>query len=210
MVETISSTAFLTSVRDLPDWITLIRRGSAAALEIRRPNTLEEGLALELETIASVLRTPRERDLDRRVENESQIGLQPAVNPTLERRDPIPRHATPCALIRIGSVGKAFGNDPAPRGERGRNYLRDVLAARSKHQEGLGIEIHRLGEQERAQFLAQRRTARLARDYDVFSAPAQEIRHAADVRALACTVDTFQGDELAAAHRPERRRAPGN
>src|SRR5216117_3647240 len=191
MVETISSTAFLTSVRDLPDWITLIRRGSAAALEIRRPNTLEEGLALELETIASVLRTPRERDLDRRVENESQIGLQPAVNPTLERRDPIPRHATPCALIRIGGVGKALGNDPAPRGERGRNHLRDMLAARGKHQKGLGVDVHGLREHERPQALAQGRAARLARDHDVLSPAAQEIRYPADVRALARAVDAL-------------------
>src|SRR5439155_971894 len=115
----------------------------------------------------------------------------------------------PCALIRISGVGEAFGNDPAPRGKRGRNHLRDMLAARGKHQKGLGIDIHRLGEDERAQVLAQRRTAGLARDYDVFSAPAQEISHTADVRTLSSTVDAFQGDELAAAHRPERRRAPG-
>src|SRR5260221_9915417 len=85
-----------------------------------------------------------------------------------------------------------------------------MLAARGKHQKGLGVDVHLLGEHERPQFLAQRRTARFARDHDVLSAPAQEIRHPADVRALACAVDALQGDELAAAHRPERRRAPGN
>ena len=55
--------------------------------------------------------------------------------------------------------------------------------------------------------------ARILKDGGLVAFPTETVyglgANALDVRALACSVDTFQGDELAASHRLARRRAPG-
>ena len=70
----------------------------------------------------------------------------------------------PANLVGEGGVGEAVAHHPAPGGERGLDARGQVLAARGEHQHGLGLEVHRLVQQQLAQALAERRAAGLARD----------------------------------------------
>jgi hypothetical protein len=57
--------------------------------------------------------------------------------------------------------------------------------------------MHRFGEQQSAQFLAQQGAAGLARLHDMMSALAQKIDQPRKMRAFPGPIDAFQRDELA-------------
>src|SRR5690554_6560783 len=73
-----------------------------------------------------------------------------------------------------------------------------MLAARGEHQQGLGLHMHGLMQQQFAQALGQRRAAGLASALDVDRARAQQLGDGLDLRALARAVDAFEADEAPA------------
>ena len=107
----------------------------------------------------------------------------------------------PANLVGEGGVGEAVAHHPAPGGERGLDARGQVLAARGEHQHGLGLEVHRLVQQQLAQALAERRAAGLASLVDVDAGGLQQRHHRGDLAALAGAVDAFEGDEAAAGGR---------
>ena len=79
-----------------------------------------------------------------------------------------------------------------------------MLAARGEHQQRFRLEIHRLVQQDLAQFLAELRAARLAGDDDLPAGRGQLALEAfaepLQVGGLPRPVDAFERDEFTARH----------
>src|SRR5690606_21299581 len=82
--------------------------------------------------------------------------------------------------------------------QRGFDLRREVLAAGGEHQHRLGLEVHRLVQQQLAQALAERRAAGLAGVHHVDAAGLEQGDRGGDLGALAGAVDALEGDETAA------------
>ncbi len=112
----------------------------------------------------------------------------------------------PAALIRFRRIRKAIAKHNLPAFERRLDHLRNVLRARCEHQSHFRQRRKTLGrrvQQNTANFLAGCRPARLARFHDFMSGRAQNRRQLAHLRALAGSVQSFEGDEFSA---PRHRR----
>ncbi|MPN50083.1 hypothetical protein SDC9_197709 [bioreactor metagenome] len=75
-----------------------------------------------------------------------------------------------------------------------------MIAARGKRQQRLGQRVHGIVQQQRTQFLGQRRAARLARERHGAARAAERLGQRLDVRGLARTINALEGDEQTLAH----------
>jgi hypothetical protein len=82
--------------------------------------------------------------------------------------------------------------------QRGLDHVLQVHAAAGEHEERLRQRLHRMVQHERAQLLARRRAARLAREHRLVAARAHPLAQEGEVRGLAGAVDALERDELAA------------
>jgi len=103
------------------------------------------------------------------------------------------------ALVGARRVGEAVADHPGPALQRRKNHFAHVLGARGEHEQRFGERVHRLGEQQRAQLLGQRRPAGLARHDDLVPGGAQALGEPGNMRGLARAVHALEGDEAAAA-----------
>src|SRR5450830_19381 len=101
------------------------------------------------------------------------------------------------ALIGEGGIGKTVGDDPVTARQRRLNDLRQVLATASKHQQGLGLKVHFLMQQDLAQTSTESGATRLASGHNGQAACAQLLRHETNMGRFAGTVDAFKGNEFA-------------
>ena len=107
-------------------------------------------------------------------------------------------HATPAALVGIGSVGEPVAQYPAPCGQCRPNYLGQVFGACGKHQLQLAQRVHAgIGriEQQATDHFGKRRTARFARDQHVLAGGQQLAMDVIHIGALAYALDSLDGDE---------------
>src|SRR5215468_4361287 len=102
------------------------------------------------------------------------------------------------ALVRVRGVGEAIADHPDPFVEPRPDVALAMLAPRREHQQRFGERRHRLVQQDLAQALAQRCPAWLASHPDLVSGALEQRLEPRQVRALACTIDAFDGDEAAA------------
>ena len=122
--------------------------------------------------------------------------------------------ATP--LVGFGGIGEAVAEHDASFRQRGLDHFRDVLGTRGEHQRQLrhrGEAGGRGIEQKAADFLSGRGPTWLAR-YDYREALClQYACQFFQLRALAATVESFEGDEAAAMrvrrHSGNHKSAPG-
>ena len=83
--------------------------------------------------------------LDRQVEDQRQVGLQPGERSGVQRLYRGARHALAVALIGHRRIGEAVGNHPGAAVERRRHGARHVLAPGRDVQQGLGQRVPAVG-----------------------------------------------------------------
>ena len=89
------------------------------------------------------------------------------MHPGLEDVELVAVQSAAADLVGEGGVGEAVAHHPAPSRERRLDARGEVLAARSEHQHGLGLQVHRLVQQQLAQALAECGTTGLAGLVDI-------------------------------------------
>jgi hypothetical protein len=78
------------------------------------------------------------------------------------------------------------------------DHLFEVFAAGGEHQQGFGLEVHGLVQQQFAELLAKRRAAGFAGAHHRSAVAANKRRGSGNMTALAGAVDALEGDESAA------------
>ena len=150
---------------------------------------------------AAPRRSTLEPGLDRKVEDQRQVGPEVADGHVVERAQHRAVDAVAVALIGHGGVGEAVGHDPGALPDGGQNRRAQMLAARREVQQRLGHPVPALGrslDQQLADHLGARRTARLARGDAFVTARLDQRLEAGDLGRLAGPFSAFQRDEEAA------------
>src|SRR5450759_4356839 len=120
------------------------------------------------------------------------------MDPVLQAFDSAQIQPPAATLIGEGGVGKTVGKHPASSRQRRQDYLVQVFTPGCEHEQGLGLEVHRLCQQQLAQFFPEGRASRLPRYRHFLSCGFQATRDPVQVGALAGAVHAFQRYELAA------------
>src|SRR5258706_5117146 len=172
--------------------------------EIGIAHTVEEGALLSLEAIERPARAgqPAGSDLERAIEDERAVGLEPWMGDLRQALDELGRDAVAGALIGDGGIGEAVADDPASRLQRRHDHLGYVVRARGEDEQRLDRGAERLLEHGLADALGEIGAAGLAGLYDVPSLGGDRVGDELEMRRFPGAVDAFQGDEPASlAHR---------
>jgi len=135
------------------------------------------------------------------VEQDGQVGLKIAAQHFVQLQHGLRSQLAAASLVGFGGVGEAVAEDDASLGQRGQNYLMNVLRARCEHQCHFGGGRQSGGrrvEQDVANLFTGCGAARLAGDDYGNAAGTESSRQLGDLRALAAAVEAFEGDELSA------------
>lgn len=179
------------------DHLDAVGLGRGAGL-VGRARAFEEGRALALEAVGLArIGQARPRHRQRHVEQPGAVGTA-GLHPGFQRRHAGGAQAAAAALVGVGGVGVAVADHPGATRQRRLDHLVQVLAAGGEHQQGLGIQAHRIGQHQGAQLFAQRRAAGLAGGDHLQALAAQELGDPLGMRALAGPVDPLQRDEASA------------
>src|SRR5690606_24952941 len=174
-------------------------------LEIGGAHALEELRVLALEAIVIARGDARAADVDRRVEQQRQVGLEPALDARTQALEEPAVDSAPAALVCERRVREAVADDPVAPLEGGHDHARKVLRARREHQERLGLRYDRLlvlaVQQKLAQPLAEERPAGLAREQRANAPRSEAALDRREARRLADPFDALDRDECA----PHRR-----
>src|SRR6266404_8556329 len=156
-------------------------------------------------TSVLMLAVAASRALDRQVnvvvQQDGQVGLKVATQHFVQLQHGLRSQLAAAALVGFGGVGEAVAEDDAPLGQRGKNYLVNMLCARGEHQCHFGGGRQAGGcrvEQDVANLFAGGSAARLAGDDHGNASGTESARELGDLRALAAAVEAFEGDELSA------------
>jgi hypothetical protein len=139
----------------------------------------------------------READLDRAVEHESQVGQEALARHLFDRADCLQRKLPPVGLIGQRRVREAIAEHHDTCLEGRANQALHVLGTVGEDQEELGepADVGRRMQEQLANPLAERRSARLACDAYGKALPFEGGGKEADLGRLAAAFDTFDRDE---------------
>ena len=139
-----------------------------------------------------------ERHFQRHVQQQGQVRAQAALHPIFQHFDVRRRNTAPATLIGKGGIGETVGNDVDAFVQCRQYHVFQMLAAGGEHQQGFGTQSDAAvgRQQQAAQFLAQRRTARLAGKQNRYSAPFEPFAHGFQMGGFARTVDTVEREKL--------------
>ena len=139
-----------------------------------------------------------ERYLKRHVQQQGQVRAQAALHPVFQHFDVRRRNTAPAALISEGGIGKTVGNNVDAFIQSRQYHVFQMLAAGGEHQQGFGTQSDAAvgRQQQAAQFLAQRRAARLAGEQNRHSAPFKPFAYGRQMGGFARTVDAVECQKL--------------
>jgi len=177
-------------------------RCCSSALKISVSHTFVKIGLLPFEAVQGALlrRDASASDGGRQVEEQRQVRLQMPMYPLLELQELGLVEAASAALVSIGGVAEAVTDHPVATRQGRLDHLLEMLPAGGKHQQGLGLQVHGLVQQQFAELLAKPRTAGLAGAHHRFAVVANKRRGSGNMAALAGAVDAFKGDESAGLH----------
>ena len=104
--------------------------------------------------------------------------------------------ASTSALVGPGGVTEAVANHPLATGQGGLDNAGNMLAAGGEHEQGFCFQMHRLIQEQFAQFFAQRCASGFASDLYGQTTLAQSVGQPIDVTAFAGAIDAFKSDEF--------------
>src|SRR5579864_4820095 len=119
----------------------------------------------------------------------------------MEFQDGLAAQLPTATLISLAGIGKSVAKDSLSCVERRKNDFTNVLRARSEHQRQLGCGIEARGacvQKQLPDFFARRGTTRFPRDRDRQARLPQPVRKPLQLRALAASIQPFEGDEFSA------------
>jgi hypothetical protein len=175
--------------------------------QVRCPHALEKRPLLALEVIRLAGTDPARAHVERRIEQQRQIGLKSFLYFGSQCIEQSAADSSAAALVGDSGVGEPIADDPTTRVQRGADHFVEMPSARSEHQERLDLGRQRsvIAVQDPvAHALTELRAAGLARRDDVIAGPAYGVGRECDVRRLADAFDAFERNERAAHHCRER------
>ena len=132
-----------------------------------------------------------------KVKQQGQVRLQTLLNPGLQLFQAFPCNAAPTALIGEAGIGETIrDHDIAPH-QCGSNDLFNVFTTGRKHDQGLGLGVHGLIEDDGAQAFPKRGSARLTGHHHRAARRPEMAFKPGQVRALAGAIESFKGNEQA-------------
>ena len=113
--------------------------------EVRVAHAPEKGAVLLLKTVLVFVGTPVlmltiaaagafDGHVHVVVEQDDQVGLKISAQHLVQLQYGLRSQLTAATLVGFGGVGEAVAEDDAPLGQRGQNYLMNMLRARGEHQ----------------------------------------------------------------------------
>ena len=191
---TCSCTATSVSVASM----THQRPGSSGRLGVEAAaHALVEGFQLGVEAVvaAGALQT----DAHRTIEQDGEVWPQPVARPGVGARYGVEVEAAPVALIGDGRGREAVGEHQRAGRQRRFDHLADVLGAVGEIEKQLGQRMRRVAavQEELAQRLPERGSARLDGDLDAVAVAPQRLRGAVDLGRLAGALGALERDQAA-------------
>ena len=168
-----------------------------ADLAIGRQHPSRELVALVLEAVALAALTPRPRILEPHVEQDHEVGREPAQRERVDRAHGLDAEPAHGALVDERAVDEAIGHDDLAASQRRLDDLGYPLGSRGREDERLCARVERqVGiEHDPAQLLARTRAARLAQLANRVAVGAQALGEQPRLRRLAGSVAAFEDDE---------------
>jgi hypothetical protein len=164
-----------------------------------RTKPLVEVAALLFEpVIAAARRGAGEAHLDRKVEDQREVGTELAGDEAIKRFKLGARNAARAPLIGDGGIGEAVGDDPDPLFQRRPYGTHEVVAARRSNEERLGdrVPAPRVTADEKvAQLFGARGASRLACRHRADARAPECLDEKPDLSGLAGAFAAFEGDE---------------
>ena len=103
--------------------------------QIRCPHALEEWPLLALEVIGLAAADSARADVERCIEQQRQVGLEPLLDLVSQRLEQRAARAAAAALVGEGGIGESVADDPAAGQQRGPDDFVEVPSASSEHQQ---------------------------------------------------------------------------
>src|SRR5690606_16843701 len=113
-------------------------------LEIRGAHPLEERSMLALEAVVLAARNARAADLDGRIEQQREIGLEAALHAVAHALEERAVDTSPAALVGERRISEAVAYDPVAALESRHDHPSEMLRPRREHQERLRLGGNRL------------------------------------------------------------------
>ena len=184
-----------------------------AALRLRLRDLLK-ALAQSLVKIPAHLLEPvsptrpstgsRKSNIDRQIEDQSEIWLEAAGDQGVERCQRLPGQAAAISLVGQGRIDKAVANYPIPAVERRPHGFDQVIATRRHHEERLALGVPALWralDEQLTDFFSARRAPGLTRAQGHLPGLAQCIDQEFGLGRFPRTLAAFERDESTPAQR---------